>query len=101
MPLVPAAGGDLCDSEDSLVYIVNSRTVRATQEDPVSIYIYISQKILLFFPPSRPSFWETEVEFQLTASQLSQRTIYQTTHLFLPALETMDTRLCAGSVWPA
>lgn len=41
MPLVPAAGGDLCDSEVSLVHIVNSRTARDTQEDPVSIYIYI------------------------------------------------------------
>lgn len=68
MPLVPAAGGDLCDSEASLVHIVNSRTARATQGDPDSLYIYISQNIVVVVFPSRPSFWETEVEFQLTAS---------------------------------
>lgn len=52
MPLVPEAGGDLCDSEASLVHIVNSRTARATQGDPDSLYIYIFLKILLllFFP---------------------------------------------------
>lgn len=40
MPVIPALRsqrqGDLCKFEASLVYIVNSRTVRATWRDPDS-----------------------------------------------------------------
>ena len=35
-PLLRGKGKDLCEIKASLVFMVNSRTARATQRDPVS-----------------------------------------------------------------